>query len=155
MVLVGLPVVGDFERSHLVTRTQRFVADACRRYPDAQVDFVGHSLGTYLGFNAMTQPGGPRSFFRRVALMATSVSSREPFLDEEGHFEKVLNLYSRRDEVIRFDPLGQAGWCGFRREDDRVHSEEVPGYTHGDYTHPGVAWGEVRSFLSAPDAPPV
>lgn len=142
------PLIGGHNRKHFVRRFQRFVAWARKRHPDAAVEVVGHSFGTYLIGHSMTDEGGPRAFYDRVVLMGCILSSRDDWTDKAGHYTRVLNLWSGKDRVVEFDTLGQSGWRGFIQAPPAVQSLEMPGYSHTDYCAPGTAWEALTGFLA-------
>lgn len=146
---VGLPFVGPIVRAHHVTAFQKFVAELCRRYPESEIDFIGHSFGCYLGFESMRAPGAFRPFWRKMLLMAPAVSSRETFEDVAGHYQKIECFHSDNDEVIKFSDFGQAGYRGFAYAGNftRVENDDMTPFGHHDYTLPGKAWDAACVFL--------
>jgi hypothetical protein len=149
-ISVRLPIWGWFSRRRKTRKFQRFVARAVKeRGPETHPDVVAHSFGTWLAHHSMTK-GGPKTFFRRLVYMGGIVSSREDFRAEEGHYEKVLNLYSRNDMVVRYSLFGHCGHRGFINASTlRVQSVDVTPAEHGDYIKPGRMWGEAGEFLTA------
>lgn len=143
--MAGRWMAGYFGRRmkrRAVQRIQRVVAEQAQLHPKAVINFVGHSLGTWLGYRAMfTETAYPKAFFDDVVLMATVVSSRENFVRTAGHFRQLWNLYSKSDEITRFNPYGHAGFRGFLVEGPlgdgkrKVVNIEYPDYEHTDYIY--------------------
>jgi hypothetical protein len=155
-----LPGIGNVVREHQVRKFQVWLAATLVTRPGAVVDAVGHSFGGYIPFAAMTAEGGPGAVYRRLALMAATVSSREDFKSAVGHFQAILNLYSTTDTVVLLSTIGQAGRIGFANgipfdrklgkhdTDPMVRNLDCTPYRHRDYENPGEAWDAVRAFLA-------
>jgi len=148
---VRLPLIGGFVRRGLVRRFQGFVTRLLAQGdPTAAVDVVAYSFGTWIAQESMTFAPGPKLFFRWLVYMGGIVSSRDDFADEAGHFERVLNVHSRGDDVVRLAPFGHCGYRGFvRAPKDRVGNVDLTPLNHRDYQRDGLAWDEVVEFLSS------
>lgn len=147
---VRAPFVGRRIRRAYVRELQDAVAADRRIYPNATIDLIGHSFGTYLAWHSMTQSKGPRAFYRNLVFMGGVVSSRETFEREGQHFKGILNLYSRSDEIVAIATFGHSGWSGFQHDGGgRVRNLSMAPYEHKDYERPGPAWDEAQRFVNA------
>jgi len=149
---VRFPWVGGAVRRRLVGRFQRWVAQQLLELEELHgggivLDGVGYSMGSYLVDHAMTDAPGPRVFWDRVVLMGSILSSRDDWSDKAGHYTRAVNLFSREDDVVKMSTFGQSGWKGFTRRPSSVIDFECPGYEHGDYERPGLAWSAAANFL--------
>lgn len=132
---------GHTMKRRAVRRIQRTVAELQAAHPDVSIDYVGHSLGTWLGYRSMhLETDQPKAIYQNVVLMAAVVSAREDFQRTVGHFKALWNLYSRSDEMTRFNPYGHAGFKGFLVEGElgdgrKVINVEYPDYEHTDYIY--------------------
>lgn len=148
---VAMPVIGWAVRNHLAKRLQALGAEIVKSLgPECQIDAVGHSLGTILIHKSLTlETSRPKAFYRRLVFMGGAVSSRETFENEAGHFEKLLNIHSRGDDVVRLIPFGQCGYRGFTKADPKlVMNLDLTPDNHKSYSRPGVAWNAASAFLS-------
>lgn len=136
-----------------VRRLQQRIADDRVMFPNATIDAIGHSAGTYLLWHAMTQEGAPRAIFRRLVFMGGIVSSRETFERQIGHVDSLLNLYSREDEVVAVSTFGQSGWHGFKEQvrpfaEPHLHQMDMTPFEHDHYERHGAAWQKAVEFLT-------
>jgi hypothetical protein len=146
------PIIGGMVRRRLTTRLQALHREIIKSLgPECEIDAVGHSMGVTLLHESMTrQSSQPKCFYRRLVYMGGIVSSRETFKDEAGHFQKLLNIHSRGDDVVRLSPFGQCGYRGFTRVDPKlVLNLDLTPDNHRSYAAPGVAWTVIAQFLEA------
>lgn len=148
---IRAPGVGWFMRRHYTKKLQRFVARVVKeRGAPCKPNVIAHSFATWLVHYSMSR-GKRRAFYDRIIYMGGVVSSRASFDDQQGHYRRVLNLWSFNDGVVRMAflaPFGHSGFRGFRAGAERhVHGEELTPYEHGDYLKPGRAWPLVGEFL--------
>ena len=151
-VSVRFPGIGKMVRRHLVRKLQKAVARLVETHgAEAEIDAIAHSFGTWLLHRSMTAGRNARwhCFYRRLVYMGGVVSSRETFENEAGHFARVLNLYSRGDDVVRLAPFGHCGTKGFSRAPAPVVSVDLTPINHRDYTGPGEAWSHAVPFLTS------
>lgn len=150
--MLRLPWWGRTLRRRLVKRFQKFATKELRkRGPTWELSVVCHSMGTWIVHRSMTYKRGPRLFFDRIVYMGGVVSSREDFDDERGHFHRILNLFSKGDDVIRFAPFGHAGYKGFYAADgNKVLNKDLTPVNHDHYTKPGKGWKLAVDFLKQP-----
>ena len=146
---IRLPLIGLMVRKRLIRKFQKFVRKLVKRHgPGVEVDVVAHSFGTWITHHSMTK-GKWHTFYRRLVYMAGVVSSRENFKGEKGHYEHILNLHSRGDDVIRLVPFGHSGYRGFVNwEGNNVVNGDLTPANHNDYTEPGAAWSRTARFLA-------
>lgn len=148
-VSVRLPVWGWFSRRRKTKKFQRFVAELAKKGGNAgHADVVAHSFGTWLTHHSMTK-GGPKTFFRRLVYMGGIVSSRENFEAEQTHHERLLNMFSRKDDVVRFAPFGHCGYRGFLNVGARVKNLDMTPLEHGEYLTSDKVWTKAADFLAA------
>lgn len=149
---IRFPGIGLWTRSHYVRKFMKWVKRICQEEGVDRLDGIFHSFGTHIGHKSMTNDSRfPKTFFRRIVYMGGMVSARENFDNEEGHFEKVLCMFSREDEVIRFAPFGHCGYRGFNHADGLiVVNKDMTPYEHGYYTRYGDAWPLINDFLNSP-----
>jgi len=128
-----LPVISKGFRYSQITKFQKYIAWVVKSYgANVMIDAVGHSFGTHKIHHAMTQNSSqPKSFYRRVVLIAAAVSSRFKPEDAAGHFEEEHYFYSNEDGLIRISPIGNAGWAGPHYAD----GVSIFGYEFDDYDH--------------------
>jgi len=149
---IRVPWIGAGVRRRAIGRFQRWVAGTAQALKEefrveVQLDAIGYSFGSYLVGHSMSDAPGPRSFWGRVALMGSILSSRDDWSARAGHYQQALNIYSPEDDVVHFSTFGQSGWAGFRRAPAIVRNREVF-YEHGDYQRPGPAWKIATDFLA-------
>lgn len=148
---VRFPGVGGHVRRREVGRFQAWVRDQVQQLEQQHgklaIDGVGYSMGTYMLDHSMTDAPGPRTFWDRLVLMGSILSSRDDWSDKAGHYMRAVNLFSSEDDVVRWSTFGQSGWQGFKAAPTTVVNYLCPKYEHGDYEHPGLAWTAAANFL--------
>ena len=100
-----------------------------KKYPDAEINILAHSFGTYISYEAIRQAGKDKKApirINKLILVGGIVSSHENFKDTigEGLIKEVYNYCSYDDRVVRFNPLfGHCGYIGFLPIGRRDHVE--------------------------------
>jgi len=146
-IQIAFPFFGGWFIDRKVKRFQKWVAARMNEIdPSIVPDVVAHSVGTRLVDDSMTHDGGPHTFWDHVIFMGGIVSSRKDFEEEADHFWRLLNFFSRHDEVVRTWPYGHCGWKGFIVPHPRVKNWECH-FEHTDYQLPSVVWDKIVAFL--------
>ena len=131
-----IPVISKRFRHSQITKFQKYIAWVRDRYGSSiEIDVVAHSFGTYKAHYAMTHKSSqPKSFFRRLVLIAPAVTSRFKPEDAVGHFASEHYFYSEDDRTIALSPIGNAGWSGPQYEDNkRIFAYDYSPADHSDY----------------------
>lgn len=146
-------------RSHLIYWMERRLALYCQMYPAASINYIGHSYGTMLAFEAVRRSDTIQ--IDKMILVASIVSSHEIFDDTLG-LGKIGELHcycSKDDPVCKSNPFGHSGYWGFLRNDDRtcydkpfddleVYNHPKNGYGHSDYFKKNDCLNEWVGILS-------
>ncbi len=108
---------------------KRYMRKLQKKYPDAKVNILSHSFGTYISYEAIRSAGKDGKApikVNNLVLVAAIVSAHEDFKDtiEKGLIKKVYNYCSYDDKVVRFNPFGHAGYHGFLSPGKREHIEK-------------------------------
>lgn len=147
-----LSFIGWLSRRRRTKKFQKLVARLRRRNSSPlHVDVVAHSFGTWLVYySTLKGKKRLRTKLGRVAFMAGVVPTRATFHPEA--FERVLNLYSREDDVVRlasYAGFGRSGVHGFAASDDAgVKNVDLTPFEHDHYLNPlSKAWDLVADFL--------
>ena len=122
--LVVIPLV----RKIKVWWFKRFLRKLQKKYPDAKINILAHSFGTYISYEAVRRAGkdGRNPIkINKLILVASIVSAHEDFKDTvgKGLIRKVYNYCSYDDKVARLNPFGHSGYWGFLAPGKRDHIE--------------------------------
>jgi hypothetical protein len=106
-------------RAYLIRWMERRLVRYCRLYPKASINYIGHSYGTMLAYEAVRKNDDIR--LDRMILVASIVSCHEDFSETIGMGKvNVLHCYcSKNDKVCQYNPFGHSGYWGFLREGER------------------------------------
>ena len=117
--LVAIP----FIRKYRVWKFKGFLKKIRKKYPDAKINILAHSFGTYIAYEAIRQAKDIK--INKLILVASIISAHEDFKDTigKGLIEKVYNYCSYDDRVVRFNPFGHSGYWGFLPPGKREHIE--------------------------------
>lgn len=123
--LVAIPWIRKFK----VWWFKRYLRKLNKKYPDAKINILAHSFGTYISYEAIRQAEKdkkPPIKINKLILVGGIVSSHEDFKDTIGNglIKEVYNYCSYDDRVVRFNPLfGHCGYQGFFAPGTREHIE--------------------------------
>lgn len=120
--------------------------DFQRRFPQAMLDVVCHSYGSWLVWHAirLSTRWTPILRIRRLILVASVLREDDPLEPvRDGRIAQVMNHYSRNDWVVLLapPPFGRAGCHGFRHPSAAVTNVGDWRLGHTDY------WTDAR-FLT-------
>lgn len=144
---IALPGWGWISRRGKTRRFQRFVSRLVADRP-ATVHVVAHSFGTWIARYSLIR--GPEQLRPRIGtllLMGGIVHRNDRFTC--GRVQRVVNLHSRNDDVVRRAPgFGDCGYRGLAVDGDRVSNVDMTPANHRAYTIPGREWNAVVTALS-------
>ena len=145
------------------------IVEAKVSYPCADLHFMGHSNGTYLGAKALETY--PMITFKRMMFAGSVVRTDYPWKDlvEQGRVEKIFNVVATKDWVVAAFPnglrwfqrlfdLGGAGHNGFDEVGipDALHQVDFPAGSKArfEYIEGGHSaareedlWDEIADFF--------
>jgi len=144
---VALPGWGWISRRGKTRRFQRYLARLIADRPGTTVHVVAHSFGTWIArYSLIRGPEQLRPRIGTLVLMGGIVHRHDRFTC--GRVERVVNLYSLGDDVVRRAPgFGDSGFRGLAGDGDRVTNVDLTPAEHCDYTRPGREWAAVVAAL--------
>lgn len=151
-IMIRLPIVGWFSRRRRTKKFQKLVARIRKRARQpVHIDVIAHSFATWIAYYSTCRgKERMRTELGRVVFMGSIVSALADFPGDR--FERVLNLHSEKDAVVRlgrYTGFGSSGIGGFMLEDDpRVQNVDLTPYEHDSYLEPrSRAWLLAADFL--------
>ncbi|MDG3007891.1 hypothetical protein [Paludisphaera mucosa] len=134
---------------------RRSLRDLARRHPDARIDVVAHSFGTYIAARAIASLSRSEAVKIDTVILAGSVLKVNfPWddLKAKGVVRRVINECGTEDDVLLVTQLfilltGMAGRIGFTGLQDRDFTNRFYKFGHGGYFQP---WGDPDGS-TAPD----